>query len=812
METSGARIYLARPFASFPTMVYNYFRTALRNLSNHKAYAFISIFGLGLGMAAAISIFLVIRFETSFDSFHPNHDRIYRVVSVLQFPEGTKYAGDVPYALPEGLRMDYPQLKKVAALVGEYNVTMQADQTRFSEKEGVFWAEPAFLQLFHFPLLAGSPEVLSRPNTLLLTQESAEKYFGDWHKAMGQPMKAWTGAVFKVAGILRNPPANTDFPIKMLLSYKTLQGAGFMNEWVAMRGGSYCFIQLPDNESPAQFNKQLSEFVRRHKPAQWQFAGHALQPLSEMHFDGWFGNYTGRIFPKPLIKGLRIIAAFLLLIACINFINFSTARAIIRSREIGIRKVLGGSRRQLIAQFLGETSVITLLAAGLAIVLSLLIIPFLNRLMDLQLGFQVLADAGVYVFLLILCPGVTLLAGLYPALVLSGFHPVTALKMKINARMAGGSRLRKGLVVFQFVFAQVLIITVLVVTRQIDFFRNAPLGFDTENILSVPIPEDSLNSTKMDVLRTQLSSQAGVQNVSFCMANPAEPGWQKIPFRWDQSPKNSDFDANVKWAEASWFATYKLSFVAGGPYTPSDTTNGVVVNENLLRRLKITDFPTAIGRMIRIGNGNSAPVVGVVKDFNTTSLRNPIDPVIIAANKREYRMVAIRIQTTAIQPLLGHIRQIWQQTYPDGVFESDFLDERIASFYSREEQFGKLFRLFTAIAIFISCLGLYALAAFMTAQRRQETAVRKVLGASVGHIVYRYTRELTLLIVIAFIIAAPVSSFLMRRWLDNFAYRIDLGAGIFIWGLLAAVGITWLTTGTKVVAGARANPVENLRD
>ena len=214
----------------------------------------------------------------------------------------------------------------------------------------------------------------------------------------------------------------------------------------------------------------------------------------------------------------------------------------------------------------------------------------------------------------------------------------------------------------------------------------------------------------MDVLRTKLSRQAGVQNVSFCMANPAEMGWQKIPFRWDQSPKNSDFDANVKWAEASWFATYKLSFVAGGPYTPSDTTNGVVVNENLLRRLKITDFPTAIGRMVRIGNGNSAPVVGVVKDFNTTSLRNPIDPVIIAANKKEYRMIAIRIQTTAIQPLLGHIRQIWQQTYPDGVFESDFLDERIASFYSREEQFGKLFRLFTAIAIFISCLGLYALA------------------------------------------------------------------------------------------------------
>lgn len=456
-------------------MLYNYFRTALRNLSNHKAYAFISTFGLGLGMAAAISIFLVIRFETSFDSFHPNHDRIYRVVSVLQFPEGTKYAGDVPYALPEGVRMDYPQLKKVAALVGEYNVTMQADQTRFSEKEGVFWAEPSFLQLFHFPLLAGSPEVLAQPNTILLTQESAEKYFGDWHKAMGQPMKAWTGAVFKVAGILRNPPANTDFPIKMLLSYKTLQGAGFMNEWVAMRGGSYCFIQLPDNESPAQFNKQLSEFVRRHKPAQWQFAGHALQPLSEMHFDGWFGNYTGRIFPKPLIKGLWIIAVFLLLIACINFINFSTARAIIRSRKIGIRKVLGGSRRQLIVQFLGETSVITLLAAGLAIVLSLLIIPFLNRLMDLQLGFQVLSDAGVYVFLLILCLGVTLLAGLYPALVLSGFHPVTALKMKINARMAGGSRLRKGLVVFQFVFAQVLIITVLVVTRQIDFFRNAPL-------------------------------------------------------------------------------------------------------------------------------------------------------------------------------------------------------------------------------------------------------------------------------------------------------------------------------------------------
>ena len=822
MEKTGARISPARPFASSPTMLYNYFKTAFRNLSNHRGYALISTFGLGLGMATAISIFLVIRFETSFDNFHPDHDRIYRVVSVLQFPEGTKYTGDVPYALPGGLRMDYPQLKKVAALVGEYNVTMQAleqtdgatsgEQARFKEKEGVFWAEPSFLQLFHFPLLAGSPEALAQPNTVLLTQATAEKYFGDWHTAVGQRMKAWTGAIFKVAGVLRNPPANTDFPIKMLLSYKTLQGAGFMNEWVAMRGGSYCFIQLPEGQSPAQFNIRLQEFVKRHKPTQWQFAGHVLQPLAEMHFDGWYGTYTDRIFPKPLINGLWIIAAFLLIIACINFINFSTARAVIRSREIGIRKVLGGSRGQIIGQFLGETSLITGFAACMAILLSLVIIPFLNNLMDWQLDFRVLSDAGIYVFLLLLCIGVTLLAGLYPALVLSGFHPVTALKMKINARMAGGSRLRKGLVVFQFVFAQVLIMTVLVVARQIDFFKNAPLGFNTENILNVPIPEDSLNSTKIDVLRTQLCGQAGVRSVSFCLANPADLGWQKIPFRWDRSPKKSDFDANIKWADANWFGTYNLPFVAGGPYTASDTTNAVVVNENLLRRLKITDFHAAIGRTIQIADRITAPVVGVVKDFNTTSLRNPIDPVIIAANKREYRMAAIRIQTTAVKPLLEHIRQLWQQTYPSAVYESGFLDERLASFYSREEQFGKLFGLFTAIAIFISCLGLYALAAFMTAQRRQETAVRKVLGASVLHIVYRYTRELTGLITIAFVIAAPISSLLMRRWLDGFAFRIDVGAGVFVWGLLASVGITWLTTGARVIAGARANPAESLRN
>jgi ABC-type antimicrobial peptide transport system permease subunit len=237
-----------------------------------------------------------------------------------------------------------------------------------------------------------------------------------------------------------------------------------------------------------------------------------------------------------------------------------------------------------------------------------------------------------------------------------------------------------------------------------------------------------------------------------------------------------------------------------------------VVNEDLLRKLKVTDAASAIGRSIQIGNGIVAPIAGVVRDFNTTSLRNPIDPVIIASNKREYKMAAVRVQTAAIRPLLDQVRKLWQETYPGAVYESSFLDERLASVYTREEQFGKLFRLFTIIAILISCLGLYALAAFMTAQRRQETAVRKVLGASVIHILYRYTRELTVLIVLAFCIAAPVSSFLMRRWLDNFAFRIDVGAGIFVWGILVSIGIAWVTTGARVVAGARANPVENLRE
>ncbi len=769
-------------------------------------------------MAAFIVLTLVIRFETGFDTFHSNYDKIYRVVTVIHFPDGTKYSGDVPSAVPQGLRTDYPDLRDVTALVGEYNALLETlprshDGHRFKEKQGVFWAEPNFLHLFNFPLLAGDANTaLAEPNTALLTESTARNYFGNWKAAIGQSIKAWTGDLFTVTGILRDPPANTDLPIKVLLSYKTLQGTGFMQEWAAMRGGSYCFLRLPDGLSPQQFDAELQRFSRRHKPTQWQIEGHVLQPLRDMHFAPLYSTYTGMIFPRPLITALWSIGIFLLLIACINFVNASTARALNRSREIGIRKILGSSRKQLVLQLLGETGLITAASLFIAILLTMIAIPAIGRLIETPLSLKLMLSPlflpGLPVFWFI----ITLLSGFYPALVLSGLHPITALKEQTGTGRGGAIFLRKALVVFQFSFAQLLIICVVVITTQINFFRLAPLGFEKDNVLTIPIPEDSLGNTRIAALRQQLSALPAVGNISFSLAPPAELGWQKMPFQFNGAAANSDFDASLKWADTAYFQLYGLRFIAGRPYAQSDTTTGWVVNETLLQKEHIADPKRAIGMNIRVGGGPALPIVGVVRDFSTTSLRNPIDPVILATNKQAYRLISIRIRTDEPNPLIARVAHLWQQNWPSGVFEYDFLDQHIAGFYRLEEKFAQLFRIFTAVAVAISCLGLYALAAFMTARRRKEVAVRKVLGASVLRVAGLFLREFTFPVLLAFAIAAPIATLLMRRWLDSYAFRIQLGPAIFGWCILASIAIAWITVGGKVIASASGNPVRCLRD
>jgi putative ABC transport system permease protein len=677
----------------------------------------------------------------------------------------------------------------------------------------VFFAEPEFFGIFNFPLLAGNPKTaLSALNTAVLTQELAEKYFGDWHEAIGKFIKYDNNIVCKITGVLKNIPVNTDFPLAVIISLKTVEQAADISteDWVSQDGSLNTFVRLPKNMPAQQFEKDLNRFVKKHLTAEQANQGYILQPLADMHYQSEFGTYRGSTFSKKLIGALSLMAFFLLIIACINFINLATAQAVNRSKEVGVRKVLGSSKKQLIIQFLSETFLITFTSVVIAIVFAFIALPVLNNL--LQVSLEIQFNFILMAFLLILIIIVTILSGFYPAIVLSGFNPISALKSKFTSNTASGLSIRRVLVVFQFTVAQALIIGTLIVASQMNFFQNASVGFDNDAIVMVPLPNDSARQSKLNTLKTQLLQQAGIKNVSISSFSPMDQASWDGDFKFDNALKKSTFNPDFKWADADYFKTYDIKFIAGRPYYQADTVNGFVVNELMVKKLGFKNPEDILGKKIDIFDGNIvAAVVGVVKDFNGSSLKTEMKPIVLGSWKMVYRSINIKIQPKNPAQTLAAIEKLWNTAYPDFVYEYQFLDDKIASFYKQENQLSKLYQICAAIAIFISCLGLYGFVSFMAAQRIKEVGIRKVLGASVMNIVYLFSKEFTVLIGIAFLIATPLAYFFMHRWLQNYAYRIDIGVGIFLLTILIAEIFAWLAVGYQAIKAAIANPVESLR-
>ncbi|HEY4198728.1 MAG TPA: ABC transporter permease, partial [Mucilaginibacter sp.] len=805
-------------------MFKNYLKTAWRNLARNKSYAAINITGLAIGIAACLLIFLVVQFETSFDNFHTKRNSIYRVLTASKGPNGIDLGSGVPFPTSEGLRIDYPQLKGVAAIMrygGQYSISDAGNkQVKKFKEDDAYYCEPQFFDIFDFDWLAGDKKTaLSEPKTAVLTQEEAEKFFGDWHNAIGKVIRYNNQTDLKVTGILKNFPANTDFPVKMMVSYATMRqkGGDFngnMNDWVSVFGSHYVFVVLPSNLSVNQFNQDLAAFVKKHKPADYVKEGMQLQPLSDMHYNTKvhiFGDHTP--FGKELISAISLIGVFLLLIACVNFINLATAQAVNRSKEVGVRKVLGGSRKQLMLQFLIETFIITLFAVVIAVLIAFIVISPLNKLLQTTLTDAMLFQPIVIAFIGAAIACVTLLSGFYPAIVLSGFNPIIALKNKIAAGKTNGISLRRALVVLQFCIAQALVIGTLVIIYQMNYFRNQSLGFDKDAVITVSFPNDSLNQLKLPALRNQLLQQSGIKDVSFSFSSPSDNSGWSTDFKYNNSPKKTDFQTSLKWADADYFNLYKLQFVAGHAYKKSDTISGYVVNETLLHKLGVNDPKEAIGKYINMWDDKKkyARIVGVVKDFNVSSLKNAIPPVLMASWRDVFQDINIKIQPVAINNTLASVEKIWNKTFPDGIYQYQFLDEKIENFYKNDAELSVLYKTFAGIAIFISCLGLYGLVSFMAVQRTKEVGIRKTLGASVGHIVYLFSKEFTLLIIIAFLISAPIGYYFMHKWLQDFAYKVSIGPGIFILAILVSVAIAWATVGYKAVKAALANPVKSLR-
>ncbi len=802
-------------------MLKNYFKIALRTLKRNRNYTIINIAGLSVSIAACLLIFLIVKFELSFDNFHSKKDRIYRVVSELKSPEGIGYTAGVPFPVAEGLRIDFPQLKKVAAIYGtegQINIINESGQTenKFEMDKGIFYAEPQFFDIFDFGWLAGNPATaLFEPNTAVLSEETAEKYFGNWQDAIGKIFKFKNKYIYKVTGILKNIPANSDFPLKIVFSYSSLKFTDIkrnLNDWVSTWGSAYCFVLFPEHFKASGFNSYLIDFVKKHKPPEYVKDGLIVQPLNDIHFDNRFGNFNNKTFSKELITALGLIALFLLIIACVNFINLATAQVVNRSREVGIRKVLGSKRKQLIIQFMLETSLIVIVSFLFAYVIAELTLPGLNKFLQLNLSLNILSDSTTLIFIILTTITVTLLSGFYPAIILSGFNPMYTLKNKTLVKKISGISLRRGLVIFQFAVSQVLIICMFIVISQMDFFKNASLGFNKNEVVLVPVPSDSLSLAKISSVKNQLLQKSFISDVSLSGFSPIDDAHWNSDFMFDNSTKNTDFNADLKWADADYFKTYHLQFLAGRAYEQSDTVREFVVNDALTKKLGFRNPADIIGKKINFWNGEIvAPVVGVVKDFNSHPLKSESGPVVLGSWKAVYDLMNIKITPFNVKETLSYIKNLWETTYPDYIYDYKFLNDKIDNFYKKEDQLSVLYKIFACLAVFISCLGLLGLVSFIAIQRTKEVGIRKVLGASVSQIIFLFSKEFTLLIILAFLIAAPVAYFMMNNWLQNFAYHIKIEVWLFILTVLISVFIAWLTVGYQAIKAATANPVDALK-
>ncbi len=800
-------------------MLKNYFKTAIRNLKRNKSYALINTLGLAVGIAACLLIFLVVRFETSFDNFHSKKNSIYRIGTELHNQSVVSYSDGLTFPAANGLRLDFPELKGVAAIFrngGQVTVENGKGSFKKINEDNFYYAEPQFFSMFDFGWLAGDAKTsLKDPYNAVLTQATAEKFFGNWKSAIGKTIKYENKDLYTVTGILKNIPANSDFPLSIVVPYAALQHTYIkdnMDDWKSTWGGAYTFVVLPPGLPVTKFNAQLTAFAKKHKPADYAEDGFIAQPFTEIHYDDRFGNYRGHTFSHSLTNALSLIGLFLIIIACVNFVNLATAQAVNRSKEVGVRKVLGSKRKQLAIQFLSETALIVFIALLLAVFIAGVTLPYLNKLLEVQITLNVIKDVSLILFILFVGAGVTLLSGIYPAIILSGFNPITALKSKVTPKMVGGISLRRVLVILQFAIAHILIIGMFIVVSQMNFFRNASLGFDKAAIINVPVPGDSINHTKLDYLRNRLLANTGIQNVSFSFGSPSSENNWNSDFNYDHSTKKTDFSANLKWADPEYFKTYNLQFIAGHAYSASDTVREFVVNETLLKKLGVSNPQDAIGKEISFWNGSTvANITGVIRDFNSYSLRQPMAAVVLSTWKDVYQTINIKIKPGSEKNVLPFIEKLWSSIYPDYVYGYSFLDNTIKNFYKQEDQLSQLYKIFAGIAIFISCLGLYGLVSFMAVQRTKEVGIRKVLGASVRNIVFLLSKEFTILIVIAFAISAPIAWFIMHQWLQNYTYRVPLGASVFILAIVSSIIIAWITVGHRAVKAAVANPVKSLR-
>lgn len=798
-------------------MFRNYFIVALRNFRRNKVYTLINILGLALGITCAMLVYMLVNLHLSYDTFHEKSDRIYRVTTDLYF-EAEMHTPGCPVPMGNVMREEFPQIEAMAEYFDMEEIMITVEELnekkkyQFDELEGAYVGS-TFFDLFDFKWLSGSPSSLDEPNKVALRKKTAELLFEDIDP-IGQQIRINNEFDVTVVGVLEDEPENSDYWRAAYVSFPTYvaDNEDRMTEWGSVSSSQLLFALLKEETTKKAVDDQLVSLVEKyHKddagkaPDGGNAWKHKLQPLSDIHFNGEYGGDV----EKPMIYAIALVGLFLILTACINFINLATAQALGRSKEVGIRKVVGGSRNQLFGQFMLETGAIVFISIVLAAALVNPVLPFINDLTDSNLTFNLIKDSHLLVFLVAMLFGVTILSGIYPALVLAGFKPALAVKGKITTQTLGGFNVRRALVVAQFAISQLLIIVVAVMTMQTDFLKKMDLGFNKDAVVSVNLPDGDMQ--KLKTLRTQLQNVRGVEKISFSWTTASSSNHNWTSFVYDQREEAEQSQILIRPADSHFTDVYEIPLVAGRNLMESDTVREFLVTEEFITKMEIPTPEDALGKMLRVW-GKQGVIVGVMKNhYQSPANYQGFAPMAISTYGGRYRNANIKISNADVPGTLAGIEKVWSSSFPDNYYDYQFFDERVEGYYELEEILLSLIRGFCMVAIFIGCLGLYGLVTFLVARRLKEVGVRKVLGASITSILGLFGKEFVRLIIIAFIIAAPLGYFAMDAFLADYENAINLSWGIFIGAILLSTLIAAITVGWHSWKAANSNPSEVLK-
>lgn len=814
-------------------MLKNYLIIAWRNIIRNRGYAFVNIIGLAIGIACFSLIMLYVKDELSFDNFHSKGDRIYRLALERKYPGRSRHYAIVPAGYAAAIQNDFAEVEKTCRLFyfGPGGFLLKRGENIY-EENFVVWSDSTFFDLFDIPLLKGNAaEALRLPNSVVLTESSARKYFGDTDP-IGQVLDVvQNDDDLRVTGVCADVPQNSHLRFDMLTSSSTLQ---FIREPNYINFSAYTYLlakpgsdaraleaKLPDLVVKYASGPVLRNFGVNYEEYQRQGNGYRyfLQRLPEIYLGS---NLESELRPpgsRQRAYFFMAIAILIIVIACINFMNLATARSAMRAREVGIRKTLGSPRRQIALQFLSEALLITAVSSVLAWTISRLALPLFNQLTDKQFTLQHLLTPGFLGLMLLVMLVTGLLSGSYPAAALSSFKPLDVVRGRF-ASTRKGALLRNGLVVFQFGISVFLIISTILVYRQLAFTQNKNLGFDKESLISIR-GAGGLTAQQSETIKEQIRQLAGVEAVSGCNTQPGQD-YFGVSFRPQGANETTTGSGLI--VDEGYIECMKMEIVDGRSFSKAFTdTLSIVVNEAALREMEISD---PIGKTLTSNNeffnpGNDSiatyTIVGVVKDFHFQSLHHVISPLFFIHNQRSFvpgvdNLVTVRLKPGDVQGTLQSIERLWKQALPEAPFNFSFLDREWANLYEREMTTRRVYGFFSLLAIFIACMGLLALAAFTTEQRTKEIGIRKVLGASVSGLVGLLSRDFLKLVLIALVVASPIAWYLMKQWLQGFAYRITMDWWVFALSGAIAILIAFLTVSFQSIRAAVMNPVESLKN